>query len=392
MTGMTDAELFGEAPARKSALPKAIPHTPGGSAEGDPAVWTVLGEAGTDPEGMKAVASTIANRAKAQGVGAFDVVTDPNNGYEAWQNAQDRARIMRDYPVGSQAYEAARKAVGGILEGSEPPPYAYDHFYSPKAQEARGRAAPDWAQGDGADIGGNRFYALGDQQAAPILTDADNAEWENLYGSRDAKISSTSATPNPGPMTKQQADTAKFLKLHGFMDEAAPAGSPTRPMAVTQKSGVPTQAGTWYIPRGGGLRQVGSEQDFLPQYQDLVGKQREAMAQPVTNRLLAGGAQGVGDVVGSLNKLTGGGLAVPQGSDAGGVPIPDMNPGQSAQLAQGSLDQFQQGRDQYNLLHGPDPLATTGRVGGNMLAMAPAMATGEAGSARWVEWPPRPRR
>lgn len=373
MSGMTDAELFGG--LKPQPLPKAIPHTPGGSAEGDPAIWTVLGEAGTDPEGMKAVASTIANRAKAQGVGSYEVVTDPSNGYEAWQDADARARTMKAFPVGSEGYEAARKAVQGILEGSVAPPYTYDHFYSPKAQAALGRDVPDWAQGEGTDVGGNRFYTLGDQTRATAMSDADNAEWEKLYGSRDVKITPTGGTPNPGPLTKQQADTAKFLALHGFMDQNAPEGSSTRPLAETRTSGAPDKPGTWYMPRGGGLRQVGSDQDYLPQYQALVDTQREEMAKPFFGRVMTGAQQGVGDVVGSVNKLTGGGMAVPSSADFGGVPLP--SPG-GIDLAQGSQAAFDEQRNRFNLIHGPDIAAQGGRVVGNMAALAPAMAVAEA--------------
>ncbi len=355
---MTDADLFGTAPDTPQAQ------------QGDPAVWTVLGEAGGHQEGQKAVASTIINRANRRGSTPQDIVSDSNEGYEAWTPAA-RAKLQKQYPVGSPEYEAAKANVTPILTGQTPAPYAYDTFYSPEAQKAKGRQPPNWEDGSGVDLGGNRFFA-GKYSAPPILSDADKAEWERIQGGRPVEITQTPSTPFPGAPAVNQADTVKFLHLHGFMSPDAKPGSSQLPLVETDKSGPPTEPGAWYIPREGGLRQVGSPvPDYLPSYRQLVGRQQQEAARPIADRVAAGLGQGLYDVPASLNKLTGGALAIPDPMTM--AMAPDLAQG----MAQGSLQDYQTARNRFDLLHGPDVAAQVGRFGGNVAATAPLMMVSE---------------
>lgn len=356
--GMTDADLFGLAPTPTAAGP-----------QGDPAVWTVLGEAGGHTEGQRAVASTIANRAKLRGSSAADIVSDPGQGYEAWAPAK-RADLQKKYPPGSPEYEAARANVEPILTGHAPAPYAYDSFYSPTAQKSLGRKPPAWDDGSGTDIGGNSFFT-GKYSAPEILSDEDKAAWEKLQGAREVAIAPSDTTPQPGKPATSQADTAKFLHLHGFFDTDAKPGSAQLPLMETDKSGPPSTPGTWYIPREGGLRQVGSDvPDYLPQYRSLIGTQKAEMEKPMLGRLALGAGQGVSDVAGSINKLTGGGFAT-------SPDLAQVDPELSEGLRTGSIQGFADQRNRFNLVHGVDPAATTGRMLGNLATVAPTLAMGE---------------
>lgn len=358
--GMTDADLLGKAPAVVAPAAKS----------GDPAIWTVLGEAGSHAEGQKAVASTIMHRLHASGrAQAADVIADPANGYEAWQNPTTRAGLQQKYPVGSPAYVAATQNVGPILAGQIDPPYAYDSFYSPEAQRTLGRKPPGFEDGSGVDIGGNRFFA--GKATAPILSAEDEALWAKMQGGRGVAISPTDTTPEPGKPSDPQTQTAKFLALHNFSMEEAPKGSSQNPLYETDASGPPTQPGLWYVPRAGGLRQAGDPTDYLPAYQKLAADRGEARSQPIANRLLAGGGMGLEDIGGSLNKLLGGSLgASPEGQFVG----EDYTAPTDRAAAEGYTD----ARNRFDLLRSGDPVAATGRVGGQILGTAPFMAAGGA--------------
>src|SRR6185312_15376599 len=78
------------------------------STNGSPAVWTLLGENGTNEDGLVAAASTIHNRAKKFNVNYDQIVTDPKQGYEAWNNEVYRNKIQHLYPVDSPAYTKAK--------------------------------------------------------------------------------------------------------------------------------------------------------------------------------------------------------------------------------------------------------------------------------------------
>lgn len=168
----------------------------------DPAIITVLGEAGSNPAGQRAVASVIANRLAKHGGGlsAADLVTDPGEGFEAWNNASARNATIRANPPGSPGYKAAQDAVGDILTGKKPAPFSYTAFYGPKAQAALGRQPPSFDDGSGVDIGGNRFFAApyaapADPMGAYKPTDSAQAAFAQSFGASGAQPAQTAPAP-----------------------------------------------------------------------------------------------------------------------------------------------------------------------------------------------------
>lgn len=129
--------------------------------ETDLIVRTVYGEArGESPEGQRAVAAVIRNRAQQSGMGTQGVIFAPNQ-FEPWNNPQTRAGLERLDP-NSREYQAILANVRPVLAGQAADPTGgATHFYSPTAQASLGRQAPGWAQGEGLDIGRHRFYRLG---------------------------------------------------------------------------------------------------------------------------------------------------------------------------------------------------------------------------------------
>src|SRR5512146_1676646 len=106
---MSEPDLLSIGSGGKVSGAVAAQASPDASAQtvGDPLIWTVLGEAGGDPEGQRAGASTIVNRARKLGAPPVDVVNDETQGYEAW-TPKKRAELQKQYPVGSDAYNQAQ--------------------------------------------------------------------------------------------------------------------------------------------------------------------------------------------------------------------------------------------------------------------------------------------
>ena len=121
-------------------------------------VRTVIGEAGNQsPEGQRAVAEVILNRARESGMTPRQVVMAKGQ-FEPWAT---RGAELNAIDPNSQQYQSV---LGNITPAFAPddPTGGADHFYAPQAQAALGRDAPDWAQGQqGRDIGDHRFYSLG---------------------------------------------------------------------------------------------------------------------------------------------------------------------------------------------------------------------------------------
>jgi hypothetical protein len=121
-------------------------------------VRTVIGEAGNQsPEGQRAVAEVILNRARETGMTPRQVVMAKGQ-FEPWAT---RGGELNAIDPNSQAYQSV---LGNIMPAFAPddPTGGADHFYAPQAQAALGRDVPDWAQGQqGRDIGDHRFYSLG---------------------------------------------------------------------------------------------------------------------------------------------------------------------------------------------------------------------------------------
>jgi len=136
----------------------------------DKAVRTVWGEArGEAPEGQRAVAAVIANRAKSSGKSLTDTVLAPNQ-FEPWSS---KRTTLEGLDPNSEDYQRIATTIWPVLYGVDPDPTnGATHFYSPKAQAALGRQPPSWDNGSGVDLGTHRFFNLGykaptSQPAAP---------------------------------------------------------------------------------------------------------------------------------------------------------------------------------------------------------------------------------
>lgn len=109
---------------------------------------------------MLPVAGVVVNRSIQAGVGLADIVTAGTRRspqFEPW--GRRNAEVMGLSPTDPR-YLAARSALEAALSGQDVTGGA-DHFWSPPAQEAMGRAPPNWDRPDAQVIGGQRFMRLG---------------------------------------------------------------------------------------------------------------------------------------------------------------------------------------------------------------------------------------
>lgn len=136
-------------------------------------IRTIIGEAGTDPDSVRAVASVFKNR---QASTKKDYGTLAQEGFEARQDPQTWAKLSQITPQDAQ-YQKALQAALPILDGNQDPVGTYTHYYSPTGQAAKGRPPPAWAKGQtGTSIGGNLFFtepamAASDTNPPPSLSD-----------------------------------------------------------------------------------------------------------------------------------------------------------------------------------------------------------------------------
>lgn len=120
---------------------------------------TVIGEAGNQaPEGQRAVAAVVLNRARQRRLSPSEVVLERNQ-FEPWGNAETARGLMSIQP-NDPRYVAARREVERAMAGDDPTGGA-DHFFAPRAQAALGRQVPSWAKGQPTVIGDHNFYKLG---------------------------------------------------------------------------------------------------------------------------------------------------------------------------------------------------------------------------------------
>lgn len=108
--------------------------------------------------GLKAVLAVMRNRAEQTGL-TMEQIALQRGQFEPAMTPDGRARMAR-YRPGSQLWQSADVALNGVLAGDDPTNGA-DHFYAPRAQRALGRAAPDWDDGSGTDLGNHRFFRRG---------------------------------------------------------------------------------------------------------------------------------------------------------------------------------------------------------------------------------------
>lgn len=377
---MRDGDLFGDVPdvtpvaqatPAASAAPISGPAPLPQTTDADLLARTALAEGDKgDPQSWQNVAGVVLNRAHATGKSVAEILAEPGQ-FEAYGNGHIQA-----IDPNSPAYQAAMQAIQPVLTGAVKVPY--DSFYQPDIVAARG-VKPPFAATDGTKIG-SQVFGNAYKGADFTLSPEDAALWNNLHGGAGVQIEPGKGYGGSGQPTNQigqsQQDAIKFLSVHGFQDPNAPGGSSTNPTALPQgATDAQIPDGTWYVNHSGQLRKGGdATPDYLPGYQAVAKQQNAVAAQSWYQRGATDVGQGFADVAGSINKLTGGGLAVDNPTYAA---IGQGMGGPSAyDLAGGSKAAFDLERNKFNLSHTLDPLATPGRVVGQLAASAPLMAVG----------------
>ncbi len=214
----------------------------------DATIRTVYGEAaGEPPEGQRAVAAVIANRAKQSGQSPLNVVTAKGQ-FEPWGNPATRAKLEALDP-NSEEYQKIFTNIQPILAGTGTDPTGgATHFYSPTAQEALGREPPAWAQGqEPLSIGRHQFYKLG--YTAPggsggvaARTGGTDVAMDTGGGSAtDASNPLLAAIPGgvraPGGGMVPGSATGQTTQAGGGVAQQAPAGPQTGMNAPNVKAG-----------------------------------------------------------------------------------------------------------------------------------------------------------
>lgn len=222
-------------PAQASAGP--------GAAERDLLARLLVGEAGDSKADELAAASVIANRAKMGGQSLTDVISAPHQ-FEAYDNPKTWARLQQLSPNSPQ-YQQAMSAADQVM--SQGPIGPYDHFYSPGAQSALGRAKPAWDDGSGKQIGGQLYFSQGyggkppgafAQPSAPQAPPSTSSGAQAPPTGRPVQISTGPGPSVPSPNAQGPVAASPFAQGQG----GAPAGAPGSggPMPPLQPQGAPT--------------------------------------------------------------------------------------------------------------------------------------------------------
>ena len=139
--------------------------------------------------GLQAVLAVTANRARQTGL-TMEQVMRQRGQYEPTFTEAGQTR-MRGFRPGSTQWLTTQDALQRVLNGEDPTNGA-DHFFSPKAQAAAGRAVPAWARSGGQALGNHTFFKLGygnrdmsgsDVPQAPRATATPNVEFTPLTAS-----------------------------------------------------------------------------------------------------------------------------------------------------------------------------------------------------------------
>ncbi len=248
------------------------PLDPPAGADRDMLIRAIHGEAGNQgPEGMRAVASVVRNRAANGGYGGDTVpgVLQAPNQFEPMNTAAGQQR-MAALPAGSNQYNTIGKAVDDAYAGNDPTNGALN-FFAPKAQAALGRDVPAWAQGPGQDIGDHRFFGSPAQMAQndPGALPPNSTPTQGQGGaaavaqamSPAAAPALPSTAPPPGaaaPGTPGTAPLAPQNVAQGIPEQkrraiaalmAAPEGSAARALGV-QLAGEALKAKTFGFVQG----------------------------------------------------------------------------------------------------------------------------------------------
>lgn len=177
------APVYASANIKPECLPVSVkfpstelpPEVPNFDSENrDYMIRTIAFEAaGESDEGKAAVAYVILNRVKSGvwGDSIKDVVTHPWQ-FEPWMNRREEMeKLSRDDP----RYQHAAQIADAVLTGQmEDPTTGATYFLNSNLVQSRGGSLPEWARGEGQQIGRHTFYApesrvSGDSLSCPHL-------------------------------------------------------------------------------------------------------------------------------------------------------------------------------------------------------------------------------
>ena len=299
----------------------------------DSAIRTMIGEGASDGDpGLTGVGAVILNRANSGNFGDSLVgIVRARNQFTAWQT---RPRELNGYSKKTDLYQRAGQIFDGLAKGKIADPTNGATFYYAPSEMPPGSPIPDFARTPMiAAIGHHRFYAgpegpvgpdlLGSWNAAPKATpDTAAPDTPDLLGSWQAPATAPPATPTsmsgtvpaqPSTFTPQWiAQTAQANQAPGMANTAARAG----------------------LGALGGLADVGDT---------------------VANALVTGGAAGA-------NALANAGLVSHETA---------AKVGSYAERIKGSVTQDEAA---MNTAAARSPAFTVGRIGGQILGTAPAIA------------------
>lgn len=355
----------------------------------DQIVRTVYGEAADQPpEGQQGVAAVIRNRQKSTGLPLDQILTPAD--FQAWGNPKLTARMKALTPE-SADYQKILSTIQPVLNGDADPTNGADHYYNPKTVPK-----PAWDNGTGQDIGAHRFLKIG--YTPPGST---GSELSDLLGLPPTSHAMANAGL-PVASTKPDEDQAALAKWSGQVPPTDPATEPGKqpgdPRIIRYPTGEPVTKAqeAWYQTNAAGIKQdvpglAGRPEDpyFIPPGGDAPTAPNvvwiDADGVKHVNRggigatlssLGAGLLQAPVQAMASVNKLTGGALAVPQEG------FFDPNGPDPLEAMKGSQDAFARQDQQYQHVHANDLPAQVGNTAGQL-----ALGTGASLAVPEIELP-----
>ena len=215
---------------------------PAPGSERDLLARAMVWEAGDSPKDMLAAATVIHNRANMAGDSQLDELYKPHQ-FEAVNNRHTWAKLQA-LPQTSPAYQQGLQAVDQVA--TQGPVGNWDHFYSPGAQSALGRAKPAWDDGTGQAQGKQLYFAQG-YGGKPALQQAPSPGGSAFAQSGPPGSNQGGGSPMPGP-------TAQPVALTDSVVTPMPAPHPQSPpsaFATPGGGGQPTAPVTNGAPSQG---------------------------------------------------------------------------------------------------------------------------------------------
>jgi len=172
-------------PSDESSRPKITSPSANASDPNDLMTRTILAEAGKEADtGKAAVAHVILNRAKSSGESIPNVIKRPS-AFESVGNGSVNA-----IDPNSKEYQHVKNdIVLPAMRGDLPDPTnGATHFINKFEMKRRGEQLPNWAQGEGKNIGNHTFFSLPYNAPHRISQQANGGRIERASGGRADKV------------------------------------------------------------------------------------------------------------------------------------------------------------------------------------------------------------